>query len=422
MKGRSILLLAGEASGDYHAAALARDLKRLRPEIKITGIGGELLEDAGMELLAHYKDINAVGPREGLSKLRKILAVYNEIKARLKSGEYDLFIPVDYPDVNLRLARGAKRAGVKVCYFISPQVWAWRKGRIKQIRAHVDQMMTIFPFEAEFYRDLGINAKFVGHTMARDIEPEQDVESLRSELELDDRFYWVAIAPGSRPTEVKRILPRMIQAGKIFRNAYQDVRFAIPLAGEHLRPLITDILEAFSEEARIVSKPAAHLMAACRSALVTSGTATLQAALVGTPHAVVYILDPPSWFVAMRILRPLVMDKDLHVAIANVLSIYTRQTEINPIDIMEQARAGVKCMECQRPLLVPELLQGWASPEAMAEWLARFRTDPSLTRAMRAGFAQIREMLAPRGTSNVAAISVLEVLEGSDQQTLSQGR
>jgi lipid-A-disaccharide synthase len=386
-------MLAGEASGDYHGAALVKDLKALRPELGITGVGGELMEAAGMELISHYRDINAVGPREGLSKFGQILRVYNLIKERIRSNEHSLFIPIDYPDVNLRLAKVASKANMPVLYFISPQVWAWRKGRLRQIRERVDLMMTIFPFEAQFYAKHGVNAQFVGHTMVRDFGPEQDMGDVKKSMGLDEEHYWVTIAPGSRPTEVKRMLPRMCKAAILFKNAYRDAAFVIPLAGEHLRPLVEEILRLEGAEMKLVSEHAAKVMASCESALVTSGTATLQAALVGTPHAVAYALDPPSWFVAMRILRPLVMDKDLHVAIANVLSIYTDQAQINPIDIMKEAKAGVKCLECGRPLLVPELLQHWATPENMADWLARFRVDPSLRVAMTKAFAALRQML-----------------------------
>ncbi len=411
MSGKSILLLAGEASGDYHAAQLTRDLKSMRPDISVVGIGGEKLIEAGMELISHYKEINAVGPKEGLTKLGKIFNAYNSIKARLNSGKYSLFIPVDYPDVNLRLCGVAKKAKVPVCYYISPQVWAWRRGRLKQIRATVDRMMTIFPFEAEFYRNNNVEAQFVGHTMVREIPEQVNRDSVMSELGLDPSRRWVTIAPGSRPTEIKRILPGMCKAAVIFKNAYQDASFVLPLAGEHLRPLIQDLTDPYQVDLKIISAPASKIMGVCESGLITSGTATLQAALSGLPHALVYSLDPVSWFIAIRIVKPLMMDKDLHVGIANALSIYTKEVHENPIDIMEKYRAGVKCLECHRPLLVPELLQHWATPETMADWLARFRTDPYLKNGMKEGFTALRRMLEPPGEVGTAAHYVIETLE-----------
>jgi len=169
MPKRSILLLAGEASGDYHAAALVRDLKDANPEIRVSGIGGDRLAAAGMELLHHYRDINTIGLSEGFSKIRNIVKAYQTMKRELRSGLHDLFIPVDFPDVNLRLCKLARDAGLPVYYYISPQVWAWRKGRIRKIAARVDRMMTIFPFEEKLYKDAGVKADFVGHTMAKDV-------------------------------------------------------------------------------------------------------------------------------------------------------------------------------------------------------------------------------------------------------------
>ncbi|MDQ1239581.1 MAG: lipid-A-disaccharide synthase, partial [Thermodesulfobacteriota bacterium] len=180
----SILLLAGEASGDYHAAEMVRHLKTLDPSIEICGIGGDALASAGMELLSHYRDVNTIGLSEGLGKVRNIAAAYMRMKSELRSRRHQLFIPVDFPDVNLRLCRIANKYGIPVCYFISPQIWAWRKGRIKKILQRVDRMMTIFPFEEELYKSAGLKADFVGHTMVRDIPAVVDQLELRRQLAL----------------------------------------------------------------------------------------------------------------------------------------------------------------------------------------------------------------------------------------------
>ena len=212
MLKRSILLLAGEASGDYHAAALVKDLKARNPNIRVSGIGGDKLAAAGMDLLHHYREINTIGLSEGFSKVRNIIRAYQTMKRELRSGLHDLFIPVDFPDVNLRLCKVARQAGVPVCYYISPQVWAWRKGRIHKIAARVDRMMTIFPFEEKLFRDVGVRADFVGHTMVSDVPQGIDKKELRSELGMDPSKWSVALVPGSRPAEVLRMLPVMCQA------------------------------------------------------------------------------------------------------------------------------------------------------------------------------------------------------------------
>lgn len=384
---------------------MVSDLKRLVPNVRISGIGGDKLADAGMTLLSHYRDINTIGLGEGFGTIRNIVAAYRTMKRELMSGEHDLFIPVDYPDANLRLCKFAGHAGVGVCYFISPQVWAWRKGRIRKIAERVDRMMTIFPFEETLYREAGVTADFVGHTMARDLAEGFDRIGLRKDLGIDPDTHAVALVPGSRPAEIRRILPRMCEAIRIYGRDHPDTQFVLPLAGEHLRPVITEILAECGERVEITSQPAAQVMAACDSGLVTSGTATLQAALVGLPHAVVYVLGRPSWLLATKLLKPLVMDKDLHVAIANVLAIHEESKEEGPIRTMLDAGFNIACLECGRPLLVPELLQHWAAPETMARWLKDFRTDRDLREAMKAGFRQIRSMLvSPRQQGRAAEI------------------
>jgi lipid-A-disaccharide synthase len=413
MSKQSVLLLAGEASGDYHAAALVRELKRIRPDIRVSGIGGDRLAEAGMELLHHYRDINTIGLSEGLGKIRHILAAYRTMKTELLSGAHDLFIPVDYPDVNLRLCRFANSGHVPVCYYISPQVWAWRKGRIHTIARRVDRMMTIFPFEEKLYREHGVNADFVGHTMAQDIPEKFDRDLLAEAFHLDRARPVVALVPGSRPAEIRRMLPLMAQAGRLFATAHPDAQFVLPLAGPHLAPLVQEILSAHSISVNVLPTDAVQLMAVADFGLVTSGTATLQAALAEMPHAVVYILDRFTWWLAVNVLKPLLMDKDIHVAIANVLAINKEKEGGGPIREMQEAGFHIDCQECGRPLFVPEILQHQATPESLAGWLARFSTEPALCRSMIKGFKQIREMLTPPSQGKTAAQVVIECLDST---------
>ncbi len=391
----SVLILAGEASGDYHAASLVKDVRRQFPNISFTGIGGEKLETAGMRLLLHYRDINTIGFSGGLSKLKSVLAAYNLMKSELRSGKYDVFIPVDFPDVNIRLCNVAKKAGVKVCYYISPQIWAWRKRRIYKIAAVVDRMMTIFPFEEKMYSDVGVQANFVGHTMVRDIPAEVDKSSVKSELGIRDQRPLVTLAPGSRNSEIARVLPVMCSAAESHLRTFPETEFVIPLAGPHLRELIQRILDESCFNARVIHAETSKIMAASDYGLVTSGTATLQAALSRMPHAVVYILDKFSWVLATKFLMPLVMEPDLHVAIANMLCIKGQPGPDNPIEIMIKEGYRVPCLGCGRPLLVPEVLQHFATPENLASWLERFRTDSNLRAAMEKAFVRLREMLEP---------------------------
>lgn len=410
MSARSVLLLAGEASGDYHAAALVRQLRQLSPGIHVAGIGGDKLAQAGMELLHHYRDINTIGLSEGFRKVRNIYSAYLDMKKEIRSGKYDLFIPVDFPDVNLRLCRVAKKASLPVYYYISPQIWAWRKGRIRKIAARVDRIMTIFPFEEQIYREAGVQANFVGHTMVRDIPGNPDKDLLRKQLGIQSSRTAVAIVPGSRPAEIGRILPIMCEAAQIYSTSYPDAQFVLPLAGPHLKSAVEAILSGYKVPVTVHSAEASTVMAACDCGLVTSGTATLQAALAEMPHAVVYVLDRFSWWLAIRILKPLVMDKDIHVAIANVLAIHREKSGNGPIKRMSEKGFDIACNECGRPLFVPELLQHHATPQNLAKWLERFTSDESLRRATIEGFKEIREMLLPPAEDISAAKMVLEAI------------
>ena len=412
MKEPSILILAGEASGDYHAAAMVKDLKQLCPGIRFSGIGGDKLAQAGMELFHHYREINTIGLNLGMGKIRSIAAAYRKMKRELRKGGHQLFIPVDFPDLNLRLCHLAGDADVRVCYYISPQVWAWRKGRIRKIARRVDRMMTIFPFEEEMYRASGLKVDFVGHTMERDIPLFQDKNLLRRELGIDLSRPAIALVPGSRPAEIHRMLPVMCEAAGIYSREYPDTQFLLPLAGPHLADMVREVLAHYDIQVTLHATEAARLMAACDSGLVTSGTATLQAALAGMPHVVAYKLDRFSWILARKILKPLVMDEDIHVAIANVLAIKSEKHGGGPIIELINSGFRVVCKECGRPLFVPELLQDQASPENLAEWLLRFRSEEGLRAAMIRGFEQLRSMLKPPQDGLTPAAVVMDCLKG----------
>jgi len=391
---------------------MVRDIKARCPYIRVAGIGGDALADAGMELLHHYREINTIGLSEGIGKLCNIKNAYVTMKRELATGRHDLFVPVDFPDVNLMLCKVAKRNRVPVCYFISPQVWAWRKGRIKKIARRVDRMMTIFPFESDLYRSAGVRADFVGHTMARDIPSEVNKSARRTELGLDPHRPVIALVPGSRPAEVSRILPVMCEASAIYHVRYPDTQFVLPLAGPHLEKLAAGILDQHHLPVSIHSRAAAQCMGASDAGIVTSGTATLQAALTQMPHVVVYKLGAMSWFLARRILKPLVMDQDIHVAIANVLALKAGDDQ-GPLKVMREAGVEVRCLECGRRLFVPELLQSRASVEEVANWLFKLKTDVQLLRAMEKGFRALREMLAPPHDDVSAARIVLECLSAN---------
>ena len=228
-------------------------------------------------------------------------------------------------------------------------------------------MMTIFPFEEQLYRDAGVRADFVGHTMVRDIPETANRDLLRRELGLEPSRYSIALVPGSPPAEIRRMLPVMCETARIHVSRYPDTQFVLPVAGEHLRPLVNEIVSQHRVPVVVQSSDTVQIMAACDSGLVTSGTATLQATLAGMPHAVAYKLDQFTWLLAIKVLKPLVMDKDIHVAIANVLAINMEKQGKGPLKEVEGGGFGINCRGCGRPLFVPELLQDNVTPENLAE-------------------------------------------------------
>ena len=208
------------------------------------------------------------------------------------------------------------------------------------------------------------------------------------------------------------MLPVMCGTARIHVSRYPDTQFVLPVAGEHLRPLVNEIVSQHRVPVVVQSSDAARIMAACDSGLVTSGTATLQAALAGMPHAVVYKLDQLTWLLAIKVLKPLVMDKDIHVAIANVLAINLEKQGKGPLKETVGTGFGINCQECGRPLFVPELLQDNVTPENLAAWLLRFRSEDPLRDFMTRGFKEIRDMLTlPEGRPSAARI-ILDCIKG----------
>lgn len=404
------LLLAGEASGDYHASRLVEELKAKSPSIEVSGIGGDRLAAAGMRLFHHYRDINTIGLGEGLGKVRNIIAAYRSMKRVLREDRPDVFIPVDFPDVNIRLCAWAKRARVPVCYFISPQVWAWRKGRIMKIARRVDRMMTIFPFESQLYQDNGVHAEFVGHTMVRDIPADMDRASLRDALALPHSARVIALLPGSRPAEIQRILPILCQAARICLKHFPDAYFVVPLAGSHLRNLAETIIAQANVPVRLYETDAAMVMGAADCGAVTSGTATLQAVLARMPHVLVYRVDAFTWWLGLKILKPLAMNKDIHLGMANMLSIHSGDHD-GPLGVMARAGVNIPCAECGRPLIVPELLQDTCNPETVSHWIVRLMTEESLRKPTLEAYALVRGMLEQPIGGRSAAEVVLDLLD-----------
>jgi lipid-A-disaccharide synthase len=292
-------IVAGEASGDLHASNLIKAIKNLDPAAEIRGCGGDLMQRAGAELLMHYKDMAFMGFWEVFVHLSEVFGNIRRCKTDILAWNPDVLVLVDYPGFNLRIAKFAKRHGLKVVYYISPQIWAWKKGRVKQIRRDVDEMMVILPFEKKFYAKYGMEVHYVGHPLldavSRDLPERPEVKQFREENQLDDREI-IALLPGSRKQEINALLPLMLQMTKSFPQ-YQ---FVVSTVSWLPKELYDKYLNGFNV-ARVCDQTYA-LLANAKAAIVTSGTATLETAMIGTPQVVCYAGSELSYLIAKNLI------------------------------------------------------------------------------------------------------------------------
>jgi lipid-A-disaccharide synthase len=373
-----VLIVAGEASGDLYGGLLMRAMAaRLRSAPDgaspphFVGVGGPTMRSAGLTPLGDAGAMGVTGFLEVLGKLPVIWRAYRESTRTLtaEATRPDLAILIDYPDFNLRLARRARQCGVPVLYFVSPQIWAWRKGRVRVIAGCVDRMLVILPFEEAIYRAAGVPVEFVGHPLLDLVHASRDRERTLRALGLDPARPTVALLPGSRANELRAHLPPMLGAARILREEFGDLQFLIPLAPTLGRATVE---EAIREAA--AGGPAVHpvlveegryeALAAADAAAVASGTATLETALLGVPMVIVYRMNALTY------------------ALARAVS-----------DVREIGMANLIAGE----RVVPELVQGECRAERIAAELRGILTDPERARAMRRGLAGVRARLGRPG-------------------------
>lgn len=309
-------IIAGEASGDLHASNLMKALKARDPQADFRCWGGDLMEQAGGDIVKHYKELAFMGFWEVFTNLNTIFRNMRICQVDMLLYEPDAVILVDYPGFNLRMAKFAKEQGFKVIYYISPQIWAWKKGRIKKIKKYVDEMMVILPFEEEFYAKNGMKVHYVGHPLldavSKDLHDSQEVLDFRRQHGMDDREI-VALLPGSRKQEISAILPQMLKMVPLFPQ-YQ---FVVSVVEWQSRSLYDKYLK--KSDVKTVSGSAYPLLANAKAAVVASGTATLETAMIGTPQVVCYAGSELSYIIAKQLisgihfisLPNLIMDKQV---------------------------------------------------------------------------------------------------------------
>jgi lipid-A-disaccharide synthase len=296
-KNKTIMIIAGEASGDMHGANLVREMLKINPALNFYGIGGNKLQEEGVNLLANASSMAVVGLTEVVSKLESILKIMGMMKRSLNERRPDLVILIDYPDFNLPLAKAARKRGIKVFYYISPQVWAWRKGRIGQIKKTVDKMAVILPFEVDTYSKEGFPVSYVGHPLLDVVKLNYSKRESRERFGLAENKITIGILPGSRPSEVRKLMPELLRAAEILVQKMPDIQFVLPLADTLEEKIITEISSRFTVKVHIISGHTYDVISCADLALVASGTATLETALLGVPMIIVYKISLISYVI-----------------------------------------------------------------------------------------------------------------------------
>jgi lipid-A-disaccharide synthase len=368
-----VMIIAGEASGDLHGSGVVRELKRISPAVDVYGVGGDRMKREGMEIIYHIHELGFMGFMEVLKHLPFIKTMEYTLEQIVKFKKPDVLVLIDYPGFNLRFARIAKRYNVKIVYYISPQVWAWHRSRIKKIRSLIDKMLVIFPFEADLYRAEGIDAEFVGHPLLEVMESKLDRKNFCRRFSLDEQKPIVALLPGSRKQEIDHIFPEMFSAARMIskqNNAQIIIGLAPTLEEEYFRTLYN------LRNVHVIKGLTYEVMANADFAYVTSGTATLETACFGTPLFVVY---KTSWltYVIGRVL--------VHVKNIGLVNIVAGK------------------------MVAPEFIQHKANAKNMAKSAMSLLNDDRQLAEMKAELSKVKVMLGTVGASHRVAERVLQM-------------
>jgi len=323
----SVFIVTGEASGEAHAARVINALNQLSPDIKLSGIGGDKLRAEGVDIVVDFSELAVMGLVEVLKRYREIKAIFNRVVALLKQQRPDLLVLVDYPGFNLKLAKEAKKLGIPVLYYISPKVWAWRKGRVKTIKKVVDHMAVLFPFEVPIYQEQQIPVSCVGHPLVDAVVRNFSTEEAKRSLNIDPEQKVLGLFPGSRRSEVDVLLPLMIKAAERLVAKHADIEVVLPLAPGLNTSVIDTILAETQLPIKVVSEDFYDLTSACDAIVAASGTVTLEVALLGVPHFIIYRVSPLTY----KILRRLV--KIPYVGLCNIVTGKGLVTELLQDDV-----------------------------------------------------------------------------------------
>lgn len=377
-KNKTIMIVAGEASGDMHGASLVREMLKIDPALNFYGIGGNRMQNAGVKLLINASETAVVGLTEIISKFGTLFRIIRQVKKSLDEMKPELVILIDYPDFNLNfVAPAAKKRNIKIFYYISPQVWAWRKNRINKIKRLVNKMAVILPFEVDTYAAKGFVVHYVGHPLLDLVKSTYSKQESRKIFDLDESKTTIGLLPGSRVTEVKKLLPEILQAAEILARRMPNVQFVLPLADMLDENAVAEIISGFSVKVQVVAGRTYEAISCADLAIVASGTATLETALLGVPMIIIYKISPLSYVVGKLFIRI------KNIGLVNIIAGKT---------------------------IVPELIQGKAKAQSIASEAIDILTSVERKKEIINELATIRAKLGKSGAAIRAAQLALDML------------
>jgi lipid-A-disaccharide synthase len=379
-KGRRALIVTGEASGDLHGANLIRAARQLDPGLSFFGVGGRRMREAGCEIILAGEELAVVGLVEVVGHFPAIYRAYNQLKNIFKGPQRpDVLILIDFPDFNLRLAAQAKKAGIPVLYYISPQVWAWRRGRVRKIARIVDRLAVIFPFEPDFYQGEDLHVEYVGNPLLDEAQVPRDRSEFLAGYGIDSARPVIGLFPGSRSNELRFSLETIVRTAALIRQKKPDVQFLLPVAPSLGMENLRERFQGTNLPVILLEDDIYDIANACDAVITVSGTVTLQVALVGTPMAILYKMAPLTYAIGKRLV------KVSHIGLVNIV-----------------AGKGV----------VREFIQDQAEPAAIAAEILRILDDSGYNENMRRGLARVRENMGEGGCSGRVAHMASEMSRG----------
>ena len=371
------LIIAGEASGDLHGAKLVQALLDAYPKARFTGMGGGRMRDAGVNTLFGIERMGAVGLVEIFSDLGHYFGVYRALMKEIASLKYTAVILIDYPTLNLRLAKHSRKHSCPVYYFISPQIWAWRKGRIKDIRKSVHKMFVVLPFEEKMYQEAGVDAEFLGHPFIDVVHPTRTRGDNLEKFALDSHKKIVGLLPGSRMNEITSLLDEMLLAAEKVKREMGECQFLLSVADTIDPVLIQKKLGSNPLDIKILKGETYNVMNTCDALIIASGSATLEAGIIGCPMVIIYKLSPLTYWLALMLINT------PYYGLVNIV-------------------AGES--------VVPELIQSKANAENIAAEILKLLKNPEYCQEVRARLLLVRKNLGRPGVMKAVAASMVDSL------------